>query len=460
MSETRASRPLLRLPDSIFGQLLCILLLGVALLQVANFSVVCMVQWLYVSQAERTRAEHLAAYWFLFDAMSPEQRQAAVESMADAGRPEDLRAMMELLPERPDWKDETRNVKRLLSLAEESFGGARTPPLVARRHESGGGIFPVPLPVLETAVRLTDGSWLKVTEPFDVDERSVVWPQRLFVLLVGAVMTLLTALLLLRVTRPIRSLSEAAEFFGRRPELSEPFPEEGVKEVRDAAQSFNGMRGRVLGALAERDRMLAALAHDLRTPLTKLQLRLERVEPEELRGKLQGAVTDMRSIISQSLELASSLNTEEERARLDMRAFLQSVADDYADVGWDVRLAEGGPSGPLVVEARPLCLKRCLENLVSNACKYGGGAELSLSKERGRVVATVADRGPGVPEDMLERVFEPYFRLEGSRSRSSGGTGLGLAIARNMALLNNGELSLRNREGGGLEARIVLPWSA
>lgn len=384
--------------------------------------------------------------------------------MRAAGRPESLREMVEILPHKPDWEslagaDDRERIGRLRAMVAESFGSAldMVPPVLARKHENGAGIFPVHLPVLETAIELSDGTWLKVTQPFEVDDRKVVWSQRLFVLAEALVMLVLVAVVLLRVTRPIQKLCRAAEAFGRHPELAEPLPEKGVREVRDAAQSFNRMRERICGNLAERDRMIAAMAHDLRTPLTRLQLRLDRVEPEPLRAKLQETAASMRAIISQGLELAKSLNTDEALTRLDIRSFLQSVADDHADVGAQVSLEENvRGASPVVVLARPLCLRRCLDNLVTNACAYGGSARIGLAQEGGNVVVTVADEGPGIPEDMLERVFEPYFRLDSSRNPSSGGIGLGLAIARNMALLNNGEIRLRNRAQGGLEARVVL----
>lgn len=450
------------MPDSMFGQFLCILILGIVILQAANFAVVCNIQRIYIRQAEKSRAEHLVTYWFSFNSMTVDQRKAVIDHMSDSHRPEKLREMVELLPGRPDWKDETDEVERLLRMVEDSFGNGTegSPTVVARTHENGVGIFPVHLPVLETAVQLSDGTWLKVTQPFNVDDRYVVWSQRFFVLIEAVVMLVLTSMLLLRVTKTIRQLSGAAESFGRHPELSEPFPEKGVKELRVVAQSFNHMRERICGNLAERDRMIAAMAHDLRTPLTKLQLRLDRVEPETLRRKLQETVSDIRAIISQGLELARSLNTEEAMIRLDMKAFLQSMVDDYTDVGRNVIMVDSGQAvaDSVIIDARPLCLKRCLENLISNACKYGDGAEIALSDEHGHIVVSVSDNGPGISEEMLERVFEPYFRLESSRNRSSGGIGLGLAIARNMALLNNGEIELRNRpEGDGLMARIIFP---
>lgn len=167
----------------------------------------------------------------------------------------------------------------------------------------------------------------------------------------------------------------------------------------------------------------------------------------------------MQRILNQGLELAGSLTTREGYAALNLEAFLQSIVDDSLDEHkhiWLKELLSGGTS-PVIVKARPLCLKRCVTNMVSNALKYGGNAELSITPENGSVVIHVEDNGPGIPEDLLEQVFEPYFRLENSRNRSFGGTGLGLSITRNMALLNNGELTLHNKPGGGRIAKLSLP---
>ena len=233
-------------------------------------------------------------------------------------------------------------------------------------------------------------------------------------------------------------------------------PEEGVKEIRNASHSFNLMREQVLGNLEERNRMISAMTHDLRTPLTKLQLRLERVQPQELREKLQATTAEMSSIIVQGLEFARSLTTNEKPIRLELVSFLQSLVDDATDVGGKVALqCEGiGVEETVVVSARTLCLRRCLENLISNANKYAGEAKVVLQKDAEGVVISVLDNGPGIPEEKLETVFEPYYRLESSRNSTTGGTGLGLCIARNMAALNGAELTLTNREEGGLCAQV------
>lgn len=175
--------------------------------------------------------------------------------------------------------------------------------------------------------------------------------------------------------------------------------------------------------------MIAALAHDLRTPLTKLQLRLTRVEPETLRDQLADTAKGMNAILTQGLEFARSLRTEEPMTKVDLPSFLQSLADDYADLGRAVTFQcdsalEANPQTG-VLPARPLCLKRCMENLLTNACAYAGSAEIRLTAEKEALVVTVSDRGLGIPEELLEKVFEPYFRVEGSRNRASGRTGLG-----------------------------------
>ena len=208
----------------------------------------------------------------------------------------------------------------------------------------------------------------------------------------------------------------------------------------------------------ERDNMLEAMGHDLRTPLARVQLRLDSIEPPELREKFAANIEEIRSIVEQGLELARSLRTSEKAVPMDAAAFAASVADDMAANGGAVTFAEAADCGePPLVAARPTCLRRAVENLAGNALKYAGGAELSVERRGESVIIRVEDRGPGIPPELLEKVFEPYFRVEGSRSRGTGGTGLGLTIARNMVLLNNGSLTLENREGGGLRAVITLP---
>lgn len=464
ISKLKHSIAFFKMPDSLFGQLMCILVFGIIILQIANFGVVCSVQLIYIRQAEKSRAENLVTYWALFNSMSIEQRETTIKHMLDSNISKNLREMIELLPSEPHWHNkgqEPNSVKRLQKMVDDIFDdqSANVPSVIARKQEEGIRIFPIHLTALETAIRMSDGEWLKVTQPFELDDRYAVYFERIFVFMEGIVMLAVMGFLLRRVTMPIRKLSEAAETFGKYPEKSMPLPEQGIKEIREAAHSFNCMRERICGNLLERNRMISAMAHDLRTPLTKLQLRLENIKPQELKDKLKSSIYELSEIITQGLELARSLNTNEPIAKLDIISFLQSIVDDYTYLGYDVTLEDSIliQSTPVTIMARSLCLKRCINNIVANACKYGKKAHITVSNEDKNIIISIYDYGKGIPEEMLERVFEPYFRLETSRNRSSGGIGLGLTIARNMIMLNNGKIELMNSTDKGLVARIILP---
>lgn len=457
-------KPVRLLPDSIFGQILFVLVAGLALLQIANFLVVCGVQKLYVDHMERARIEHVVSYRALFESIPADLRAETLN--AAHGNPALAQSLerVTIVRERPDWTAPGPILADSLGALKEALSAGGETPDVLVRGEGSESLLPLHAPTMEVAVALTDGTWLTILFPVEADDRLMVWSQRLFVFLEALVLLVPLVYLLKRVTNPIDRLCGAAEAFGAAPEESPALPEEGPRELRSAANAFNRMREQIRGHLDERNRMIAALAHDLRTPLTKLQLRLARVEPETLRDQLVDTAKGMNAILTQGLEFARSLRTEEPMTKIDLPSFLQSLADDYADLGHavtfecDSSFEENPQKG--VLPARPLCLKRCMENLLTNACAYGGSAAMQLTLEKNVLVVTVSDRGPGIPEELMEKVFEPYFRVEGSRNRASGGTGLGLPIAKNMAQLNGGTLTLANRPEGGLTVTLRLRLSA
>lgn len=461
----RVKQKLVRLlPDSIFGQILFVLVAGLALLQIANFLVVCGVQKLYVDQMERARIEHVVSYRALFESIPADLRAETLN--AAHGNPALAQSLerVTIVRERPDWAAPGPILADSLGALKEALSAGGETPDVLVRGEGSESLLPLHAPTMEVAVALTDGTWLTILFPVEADDRLMVWSQRFFVFLEALVLLVPLVYLLKRVTNPIDRLCGAAEAFGAAPEESPALPEEGPRELRSAANAFNRMREQIRGHLDERNRMIAALAHDLRTPLTKLQLRLARVEPETLRDQLVDTAKGMNAILTQGLEFARSLRTEEPMTKIDLPSFLQSLADDYADLGHavtfecDSAFEENPQKG--VLPARPLCLKRCMENLLTNACAYGGSAAMRLTLEKNALVVTVSDQGPRIPEELMEKVFEPYFRVEGSRNRASGGTGLGLPIAKNMAQLNGGTLTLANRPEGGLTATLRLRLSA
>ncbi len=260
------------------------------------------------------------------------------------------------------------------------------------------------------------------------------------------------------LARPMRSLVSAAEQLAARLSRGEQTAprvpaNEGTLEVREAAQVFNSMAAEIEQLFDERGLMLAALSHDLRTPLTRLRLRLEAVDmPEALRDKAGADIAAMNALIDEVLGLFRG--DDEPLCEVDVAALVQAQADDWVEQGQPLRCSA---AGPLVARARSAALRRVVENLVGNALRYGKDVEISAQAHIEQIVLTVADRGPGIAPELLERVFTPFYRLEASRSRAGGGTGLGLYIARDLCRRMGASLTLANREGGGLLAEIRLP---
>jgi len=252
---------------------------------------------------------------------------------------------------------------------------------------------------------------------------------------------------------PLKRLAKAAMNLGN--DINHPPVEiTGSNEIRQASAAFNAMQARIRQHIAQRTEMLAAITHDLQTPLTRMRLRLEKVRDEDLQQKLLGDLSAMQQMVKEGLDLARSMDTAEAMQRLDLDALLDSVCSDAADAGQQVDLK--GHTG-MALMGRPLDIRRCLVNLIDNAVKYGQRAHVTVDRLAGAARVRIRDEGPGIPSDQLARVFEPFYRLETSRSRSSGGTGLGLTIARNIAEQHGASLSLANHERGGLEAVLVVP---
>jgi len=273
-------------------------------------------------------------------------------------------------------------------------------------------------------------------------------------LLTLAIFTLLGAVAVRAITRSLERLARAAEQVGADPEGS-PLQEVGPSEVRSVIHAFNRMRMDLRGYVLERARMLGAISHDLQTPITRLRLRAEMMEDAGSRAKFLRDLDEMEAMTASALEFFKTLGSEPQRHPLDVGALVGSLCEDWSETGRDVTM-QGQPSGPY--HSHPRALRRCLDNLVDNALRYGKRARISIEDDDTSLRIAVRDDGPGIPEQDLERVFEPFFRLEASRNRDSGGTGLGLSIARNIARWHGGDIRLRNAtDGEGLIAELVLP---
>ena len=302
-------------------------------------------------------------------------------------------------------------------------------------------------------VRLRDGTWVWFERR--IPRELFDWPVELLITL-GILLLGVTSLSLVAVrwiVQPLHELRRAADDLGKdihRP----PLPEKGPIEVAQTSRAFNTMQRRIERFVEDRSRILAAVSHDLKTPLTRIRLRADLLDDEELGGKIRRDLDDMQSMVDATLDFMRGTDSPEQTRPIDLMALLESLCDDAAESGGQVRL-RGRVERPYL--GRPLALKRCIGNLLDNALRYGGEADVEAKDGETEVTVSIADPGPGIPPDLIDRVFEPFFRLEGSRGRDSGGTGLGLGIARNIARAHGGDLVLKNRLGGGLVAELTLP---
>lgn len=302
------------------------------------------------------------------------------------------------------------------------------------------------------ALPLPDGSWLNFSAA--LFRPSASEHATLLSTTAMAVGILLLGLLVVRlIGRPLRALSEAADRFGG-PGLVVPVPEAGPREVRHAAQAFNRMQGRIDRLIADRTQALAAVSHDLRTPIARLRLRAGFVEDADAARAIDADLDEMEAMIDSTLAYLRGEIQIEPRKAVDLVAMIQTLCDAAADTGANVTYA--GPSQARLV-CSPLTLKRAFSNLIDNAVKYGGGARVVL-QDGGRVARiSIEDDGPGIPEAEMQAVFEPFRRLETSRNRGTGGSGLGLTIARRAVEQQGGTLQLSNRPDGGLLVVVCLP---
>ena len=254
------------------------------------------------------------------------------------------------------------------------------------------------------------------------------------------------------LARPIQRLGNAAAQLGSTLN-STLIEDEGPVEARRAARVFNQMQARIRAQIEERGRFLAAVSHDLRTPLTRMKLRMERPNEEIHRDRLLGDINEMTEMLNATLEYFRSEASLEAPQLLDIQALVESMAEDAVDAGQDVALM--GTAAAIVT--LPMALRRCLANLLENALRYGESAVISLIDTPDELLIEIRDRGPGIPPDKLQAVFEPFVRLEASRNKSTGGVGLGLAIAKEASRQCGGKLTLRNAETGGLITALLIP---
>ncbi|MDO9327451.1 MAG: HAMP domain-containing sensor histidine kinase [Pseudomonas sp.] len=372
-------------------------------------------------------------------------------------------AILDRLPaeERMGWLQQLnrRNYRYLLDEGSPGVAMSDTPIAMTSIKDAIGKDYPMTVTDIpgeqkhfQVHLKLADGS------PVTIDVRPSMVPLSpwLPIVLLGqlALMILCTWLAVRIAIRPLTRLAEAVDNLDPNTHAVH-LDEKGPTEVAHAAIAFNSMQARIAAYLKERMQLLAAISHDLQTPITRMKLRAEFMDDCSEKDKLWSDLSEMEHLVREGVAYARSVHgaTEESR-RTDLDSFLDSLVFDYQDVGKDVQLS--GKCGA-VIDTRPHALRRVLVNLTDNALKFAGAAELWVEAKNGGLSVKIMDRGPGIAEEELTHVMEPFYRVENSRNRSTGGTGLGLAIAQQLALALGGSLTLSNREGGGLCAELKLP---
>ena len=432
-------------PDSLAARTTLVLLLGLSVFHVASI-------WLQekamhgaaVDARERQVAERLAAAKRAVAALSTAEREPTAHALSSAGLDVHWSHGAAVGDRAPSLDVRLESLRdRLLRLVPE-LGELRLGYATERAHGSGH--------IVIGAMRLPDGSWLNFTAPVfhaSVQEGAHSALVSLSGMAIGIV---LVSLVVVRwLTQPLRRLAEAADRIGQGGPLAPvPIPDDGPREVRHAARAFNAMQARIHQLIADRTQALAAVSHDLRTPITRLRLRAGFVGDAETQAKMDADLDEMEAMVSATLAYLRGEDDAEPRKRADVAAMLRTLVDDAADAG--ERATYEGPAHA-ELECRPLALKRAFSNLIGNALRHAGNARVKLEAGE-RLVVTVSDDGPGLPPDELDRVFEPFRRIDESRNSKTGGVGLGLTIARRAVLADGGTVALRNRTEGGLDAVV------
>lgn len=428
-------------PAGLAGRTIAVLLIGLGLFHL--FSI-----WAYqfglesrmAASREQHFAESLVAARRAIAELGPADRDAAAHALSSATLDVHWADRPQINPGAPEDAAATALRGRLAGFMPE-LGRAALHVGIADDH------------LMLAALPLADGSYINVAAPIitpgGFDQHGTVASTTAMALGV-----IVVSILLVRgLTAPLRRLADAADRLGLD-ETGVTLAEEGATEVRHATRAFNRMQERIGRLIRDRSQTLAAISHDLRTPITRLRLRAEFLPDDEQRDRMLADLDEMELMLDSTLEFLRVDAARGEVRVVDLGAVLETICADRSDAGETVALAAAGPAP---VRARPLALKRALSNLVDNAIRHGGAARVTLTDAGTRWQVAIEDDGPGIPEAEIERMFEPFTRADEARSRHTGGVGLGLTVARSLLRGLGGEVLLTNRPEGGLRAEVALP---
>lgn len=439
--------------DTISGRTILVLVIGIGL-------VLALSHTLYEIGLEREAKQHdtarladrLAFLKHTITRLPPAERDAAAHALS--GGPIEIHWSLQPLASPGGMTAESADrlrqelLERVPEIANLGFviGASKEGDSHASKDESPGH-------VLLISMQLQDGSWVNLSRVTLAGSRfsSLSFWISALIMMAGALVV--SALMASWLTRPLSELTNATHRLFATP-VPEPIPPRGPKEVRDLSVAFNEMQVRIDQLLTDRTQMLAAISHDLRTPITRLRLRLEENIEEKAKISASSDLDEMEEMIDAALAFLKGEASDEAVQTLDLVAILETITGDMTDAGASVVLSGARHA---VMRGRRLSLKRAFTNLIQNAVKYGGGARVAISQDGAAITASIEDDGPGIPEEEMERVFSPFYRLESSRARETGGHGLGLTVARAAIRAHGGEITIANLQPKGLQVRVVIP---
>ncbi len=450
------------IPDTIAARTLLVLILGLALSHTISVA-------LYITDRNDTLAlnggDHIGDHIVTIDRRireAPEaDRQRLVELAGELGLRVTLTPQSaiddELQNDSPSGPVRNALVARLGGNGERAIRMQHMGMMAADPRNIASSTSLLGEAMVETmmiSLPLSGSGWLNFTTPIEIAEP--FWSLRfgLSMAVMLSAVAILSAIVVHYLTRPLAAFAHAAERLGVDVKAP-PLAEDGPFEVRQATRAFNEMQARIRRFVEDRTQMIAAISHDLGTPITRMRLRAEFVEDEEQQRKMLADLDDMEKMVFSALSFARDESVQEPQESVDLRTILQRICDDAGDAGHSVTLDVGDRAVPY--NCRPVALRRALSNLIDNAAKYGHQARVSLVDEMDAVVVVIDDDGPGIAEDRQEDVFKPFHRIEISRSRETGGTGLGLTVARTILRSHGGDVTLHNRDEGGLRVKVRLP---
>jgi protein-histidine pros-kinase len=438
-------------PRSLFARLMLIWLIGISLVLAVSIAI-------FITERDRAWSEgvarEIASNADILDKLAPEERLRTLKEEGE-GRRSRLRLGLAL----PEHAQPLPNAHPLLSALKEAMP-ERQPALYTYQRE--GGRHPPGHEPLIVSVNLAGGAILtaRLRGPYrppsqptmpSLSSHISIMASALLALVIGV--GILTWICVRIATRPLSNLSAAARALGEDPERA-PLEPSGPTEVIQATEAFNQMQRRIAAHMHERTRILAAISHDLQTPITRLRLRAEMIDDEHLQTRIQSDLDSMQSLIREGLDYARSMEASAPAQPIDLNGLLVALCADATDMGWIVSVM-GQASAPFT--GHPVALRRALWNLIENGVKFGKSVDIALSETPDAIRILIRDHGHGLPAEEMERVFEPFYRSESSRNRETGGTGLGLAITRNLLRVQHGDIGLGNHPEGGLLATVTLP---